>query len=568
VQRLDAKAGRRSTIADADWACECCSPTTFIPMRRGRRWLQWSSPVRRRLGARMREGGHTERERGLLQLGAQRCSLSDWTSAPANGRLEIVSNRAERRWANCRARFWMRMVGCNAGRRSAGWKRRSLATLRQTMGAERVVHQSRRKDMTVLWRRTDPIAGYRRAGACSLGQWCERAPFGFIRPVRKAIGQREATRLIPLPPKRPSGPSSMLAELRVLATTCFRQARGHWKLEERSCLSVLWSGLTQPRATVSFSRMMEVGTCSYTSARWSALAFPALPRAKRFRLNWRSIQSAARAAPKICGSEKARKRAVDRPPRVPAAPRMIAITACAEPPATGHRHRATHLPWQKHARNSGDEPRASRRAPKGWPWCKSSVASSQHAYLMMPQRPPLRLGAVRRSDGMALVSAPQGLSSGRRPNLHPDLIADGRWAVARDFFLPMPSSCGMAPRRVVRFPSKIFERAASGKRWALSGQLLLRLDVAFVQRDRLLAAIQYDANPFTAGGFAHDDAGVNFHPRAAGSAQGRQPYPHARFQFAVFVVAHSSSMRKKLECQQGTPSHREQQDAHRADSQG
>jgi hypothetical protein len=96
------------------------------------------------------------------------------------------------------------------------------------------------------------------------------------------------------------------------------------------------------------------------------------------------------------------------------------------------------------------------------------------------------------------------------------------------------------------------------------GQLLLRLDVAFVQRDRLLAAIQYDAHAFTAGGFAHDDASVNFHPGAAGSAQGRQPYPHARFQFAVVVVAHLSSMRKKHECQQGTPSHREQQDAQTA----
>jgi hypothetical protein len=79
------------------------------------------------------------------------------------------------------------------------------------------------------------------------------------------------------------------------------------------------------------------------------------------------------------------------------------------------------------------------------------------------------------------------------------------------------------------------------------GQLLFRLDVAFVHRDRRLAAIQYDAHAFTAGGFAHDDAGVNFHPGAAGFAQGRQPYPHARFQFAVVVVTHSTSRRKERE---------------------
>jgi hypothetical protein len=39
----------------------------------------------------------------------------------------------------------------------------------------------------------------------------------------------------------------------------------------------------------------------------------------------------------------------------------------------------------------------------------------QHAYLMTPQR-PLRLGAVRRSNGMALALPPQGLSSARRRN--------------------------------------------------------------------------------------------------------------------------------------------------------
>jgi hypothetical protein len=69
---------------------------------------------------------------------------------------------------------------------------------------------------------------------------------------------------------------------------------------------------------------------------------------------------------------------------------------------------------------------------------------------------------------------------------------------------------------------------------------LLRLDVAFVQRDRLLAAIQYDAHALTAGGFAHDDASVNFHPGAAGLAQGREPYPHARL---VFVVAVHEKLR-------------------------
>jgi hypothetical protein len=56
---------------------------------------------------------------------------------------------------------------------------------------------------------------------------------------------------------------------------------------------------------------------------------------------------------------------------------------------------------------------------------------------------------------------------------------------------------------------------------------LLPLDVAFMQRDRLLPAVKYDAHSFAAVGYAHNDAGVNFHPRAAGLAQGRKLYPHA-----------------------------------------
>jgi hypothetical protein len=52
----------------------------------------------------------------------------------------------------------------------------------------------------------------------------------------------------------------------------------------------------------------------------------------------------------------------------------------------------------------------------------------------------------------------------------------------------------------------------------ITAKRLLPLDVAFIQRDRRLAAVQYKAHAFTAVGYAHNDAGVNFHPGAAGSA--------------------------------------------------
>jgi hypothetical protein len=62
---------------------------------------------------------------------------------------------------------------------------------------------------------------------------------------------------------------------------------------------------------------------------------------------------------------------------------------------------------------------------------------------------------------------------------------------------------------------------------------LLRLYVTFVKRDRQFVAVQQDAHCVTAGGFAHDNAGVSFYPGAAFLAEGGEPDALARFLVAV-----------------------------------
>jgi hypothetical protein len=48
---------------------------------------------------------------------------------------------------------------------------------------------------------------------------------------------------------------------------------------------------------------------------------------------------------------------------------------------------------------------------------------------------------------------------------------------------------------------------------------LLPLDVAFMQRDRLLPAVKYDAHSFAAVGYAHYDAGVSLGLRVSPKAE-------------------------------------------------
>ena len=62
---------------------------------------------------------------------------------------------------------------------------------------------------------------------------------------------------------------------------------------------------------------------------------------------------------------------------------------------------------------------------------------------------------------------------------------------------------------------------------------LLRLYVTFVKRDRQFVAVQQDAHCVTAGGFAHDNAGVSFYPGAAFLAEGGEPDALARVLVAV-----------------------------------
>jgi hypothetical protein len=66
----------------------------------------------------------------------------------------------------------------------------------------------------------------------------------------------------------------------------------------------------------------------------------------------------------------------------------------------------------------------------------------------------------------------------------------------------------------------------------------MRLDVAFMQRDRRFAAVKYYPRA-AAKGFTHDNAGVHFHPGATSLTQRREANSHAGFQFRV-VVVHSS----------------------------
>ena len=72
----------------------------------------------------------------------------------------------------------------------------------------------------------------------------------------------------------------------------------------------------------------------------------------------------------------------------------------------------------------------------------------------------------------------------------------------------------------------------------------MRLDVAFMQRDRRFAAVKYYPHA-PAKGFTHDDAGVHFHPGATSLTQRREANSHAGFQFRVVVVHSAPDMMRR-----------------------
>src|SRR5262245_33890973 len=72
----------------------------------------------------------------------------------------------------------------------------------------------------------------------------------------------------------------------------------------------------------------------------------------------------------------------------------------------------------------------------------------------------------------------------------------------------------------------------------------MRLDVAFMQRDRRFAAVKYYPHA-PAKGFTHDNAGVYFHPGATSLTQLREANSHAGFQFRVVVVHSAPDMMRR-----------------------